>query len=95
MSRKNAVGNINAPSPVRAGARPASPPVGRGATHRTVIRPRPLGGEAGPASFRGRVRGQSCDQLNRSGRDGLATPIGAPAEPSSRLAGKLALQFEF
>ena len=33
------------PSPVRAGARPASPPVWRGATHRTVILPRPLGGE--------------------------------------------------
>ena len=42
-------------------------PAGRGTTHWTVILPRPLGGEAGPVSFRGRVRGNPLPQLHRSG----------------------------
>ena len=32
-------------------------PEGRGATCRTVLLPHPIRGEAGPTSFRGRVRG--------------------------------------
>ena len=42
-------------------------PEGRGETHWTVILPRPLGGEAGPVSFRGRVRGNPRSQLHGSG----------------------------
>jgi hypothetical protein len=54
-------------------------PLGRGEPHRTVILPRPVWGsrvcetplscaaKAGPASFRGRVRGSRILQLHRSG----------------------------
>ena len=71
LSRNDA--DDDAPSPVanatndRVALAPASPQEGRGERHRTVILPRPAGGEAGPASFRGRVRGSPILQLNRSG----------------------------
>jgi len=53
-------------------------PAGRGATHWMVILPRPLGGEAGPVSFRGRVRGNPLPQLHRSGCE-IATRVDSAA----------------
>ena len=38
---------------------PASPQWGEARPNRTVTLPRPVGGEAGHVSFRGRVRGKS------------------------------------
>ena len=42
---------------------------GEARTDWMVILPRPLGGEAGPVSFRGRVRGNPISQLHGSGSD--------------------------
>jgi len=64
--RNDAVEDVKSPSPVRAEAHPASPPVGRGATARPLILPRPTGGEAGTALFRGRVRERPISQLQYS-----------------------------
>ena len=44
-------------------------PAGRGRSTVRYVAPRPIRGEAGPVSFRGRVRGNPLPQLHRSGSD--------------------------